>query len=364
MRSLKYIAIILSLLWPQLPKAQESFRPLAAGVTYHYGFILAHRNDVKSLVTDYTRITEFSFIKQFNGDNDWHIKYAYPYFGLSLMHFNFGNPEHLGNGFALMAFYNFPLIRKGDFEFLFKLGFGPGYIEKVFDREDNFQNVALSTHFNGFAFGNFNMQYTFNKRILASAGFSISHFSNASAQKPNLGINIPALNAGIAYRFNETEKKGRDENYTFEYDKKWNHDLIFSFGRNRKEIGGDQFIATDLTYNYSRLFGFKTRLGIGADLFYNSAHENYTTDGGDYLKNGSDVLQGGLHLAYTLQVDQLGVYVNMGAYLYDKYKDDGPIYHRFGIRYWLMEKFILNLSMRTHWAVADHVELGVGYRIK
>ena len=100
MKLLKYIVFGIFLLSYGRSKAQETMRQYEAGVTYHYGYILA---------------------KQGNGKHDWHVKYNYPYFGLSTMFFDFGNPEQLGKGFSLMAFYNFPIVRKRNFEFLFKL---------------------------------------------------------------------------------------------------------------------------------------------------------------------------------------------------------------------------------------------------
>jgi hypothetical protein len=362
MKLLKYIAFALFLISVSQSRAQESMRQYEAGMTYHYGYILAHRDNVKALVKDYTKILEVSLFKQGNGDKDWHVKYNYPYFGISTMFFDFGNPEQLGKGFSLMAFYNFPLIRKRNFEFLFKLGFGPGYIEKVFDRVENYGNIVVSTHWNGFAFGNFNMRYKIKNRIVASAGLSVSHFSNASASKPNLGVNIPALNAGVTYKFGEVEKSDRSAGYVYEYSKDWSHDVIFAFGRKRQTIGGDMYKVFDVAYSYSKLFGFKTRLGFGADMFYNESHKGFESEDGMILESNGDIFQGGLNIGYALNISDLNIFVNMGAYLYDQYKEDGPIYHRFGMRYLMYDHFILNLSMKTHWAVADHVEMGLGYR--
>jgi hypothetical protein len=39
-------------------------------------------------------------------------------------------------------------------------------------------------------------------------------------------------------------------------------------------------------------------------------------------------------------------------------------FHRIGSRYALNDKFILNLSLKTHFAVADFVEFGIAYKIK
>ena len=54
---------------------------------------------------------------------------------------------------------------------------------------------------------------------------------------------------------------------------------------------------------------------------------------------------------------------NMGHYLYNGWKDDGNIYHRICLNYYF-EKLFICLNLKTHYARADMVELGVGYRIK
>lgn len=361
-KTVKYIAFISTQWLFSQAIAQDKMMSWHSEINYHYGYIIAHRNDVAVLVKDYTRITEFNISRQFNGKEEWQEKYNYPYLGAGLMIFDFGNDEQLGKGISLMAFYTFPLVRSENFEFSFKLGFGPGYVEKVFDIEDNYKNFAVSTHFNGFAHGNFTGRFTVKDHLTLSAGLSINHFSNASAKKPNLGINIPALNAGIGYRFKETDRVVREENYSFVFNKKWNHDVILAAGRKRNSIEGDLFKTFSLSYSLTKHVSFKSKFGAGTDLFYNTAHEGEESGDGTEITTAADILQAGLHFSYALQVDDLSVFINQGIYLYSPYKEDGSLYNRFGIRYLLFEHLILNLSMKTHFAVADHVEMGLGYR--
>ncbi len=335
-----------------------------AEAIYHYGFLVAHRSNVAVLVKDYSRSMEFSFARKFNGTKDWEEKYAYPYAGVSLMILDFGNPEQMGQGYSLFGYYNFPLFSSEKFEFCFKIGLGPGYVTKVFDKEENYKNQVVSAHINGFAYGNFNARYTFAERYTLSGGVSISHFSNAAARKPNLGINVPAVNLGLGYRFKESEKVKRDENYAYEFDKSWNHDLVASFGRKTNDIEGPEYGIFSLAYALTRRFSFKSRLGGGADVFYNSAHEGLVATDGDTISGGSEILQVGVNISYMLQINRLGLFFNQGFYIYDQYKRDGDLYHRMGLRYNATDQIILNVSMKTHWAVADHVEFGIGYRFK
>lgn len=362
MTALKYIAFISTIFWTFTSFGQDKIMSFNAGATYHAGYIIAHRNDVAVLVKDYTRAVELSFSKRFNGEKDWEYKYARPYFGGSLMYFDFGNPEQLGKGFSLFGFYNFPLTQGENFELNFKLGFGPGYVEKVFDKDENYKNFAVSTHFNGFAYGNLNARYTFADHYALNLGISISHFSNAAAKKPNLGMNIPALNLGMVYRFHEVEKIERDVNFKAEVNKDWIHEVIVSGGRTSKSILGENYPTFSAVYDVSRHVSIKSRFALGADIFCNTALVDENNPKGDEIENNMDATQIGTHFGYYLQVDKLAIFINQGVYLRSKYKEDGFLYNRFGFRYLAWEGVIFNISMKTHFAVADHVELGLGYR--
>ena len=363
MKAVKYISFLLTLLGSHILYAQEKAAAWESGFIYHFGYLSAHRNDLYGMVRDYSRIAEFNFAKKFNGEKDWEIKYNYPDAGIAFMYFDFGNPEQLGRGASLMGFVNFPLVRSGKFAMKFKLGFGSGYVEKVFDIVDNYKNYAVSTHFNGFAHGNLTAQWQPLNHLGISCGLSISHFSNASAKKPNLGMNIPAVNAGIQYRFGKSELRTRADDYVFDFNRKWNHDFILSFGRKSSEIGGDRYGIADIAYSASKSITFKSTIAGGADVFYNTAHDGEEGKNGEALDGAGDILQAGVNVGYMLLVDRMGVYINQGVYLYTKYDEDGMLYHRFGIRYFMLDHFVLNLSMKTHFAVADHVELGIGYRL-
>jgi hypothetical protein len=205
-------------------------------------------------------------------------------------------------------------------------------------------------------------RYTFKEKYFLSAGLSFSHFSNAAAKKPNGGLNIPAINAGVGYRFIEREKTIRGENYNYDYRKKWDHDLVIAFGRKSRSIESGKRAAFSTAYAASKHVSFKSKLGGGADLFYNSSHRGQEGSNGEELSSFSEVFQIGANISYTFQIDRLSIFVNQGIYVYTKYDEDGLIYNRFGFRYLVTKKLIINLSMKTHFAVADHVEWGIGYR--
>jgi hypothetical protein len=334
-----------------------------SALTVHRGYIYSHRNNMDVLVKGYTTIVEANFEKQFNGENDWEVKYGYPTMGGGILLYDFGNEEMLGKGVSLIAYYKFPVVNLGNFSLNAKAGFGPGFIQKVWDREDNYKNYAVSTHLNGFAYVNFLADYRISDHLGVNGGLSITHFSNAAAKKPNLGINILSLNGGVNYRFHPVEKKTRPADHEFVYSKKWEQDVLLTLGRKQSSIGDEKYSKVFVaSYDIGKHVSFKSKFGGGIDAFYNEAHKSTGPNDEKNLTTTPDVLQIGAKLSYTLQVSQFAFILNYGFYVYDKYKDDGSMYHRMALRYTFFEKMHVQLGLKTHWAVADHVEWTLGYR--
>ena len=360
----KYIAFLITmLLFAQISRAQETANKFEAGFNYHYGFLWGHRASIKVLTKGYANMMELSFYKKFTGENDWELKYKYPSLGGSFFYFDFGNPEQLGYGYSVLAFFDFPLVGNEKAALSFKIGTGPGFVSKHFDRKDNLKHWGLSTTVNGFAHLSLKGKFKITDHLNAAAGISLSHFSNASFKKPNLGINLPGVTAGLFYAFKPVELTPRKLKSEYSYAKNWNHDLVLNYGAKEKNpIGGSRHSVFSLNYSGSRHISFKSRLGAGLDFFYNTAHKNEPDANDEIITSPSDILQMGISAAYTLQISKFSIFFSPGIYYYTAYVDDGNFYTRMGIRYLVKDHLLLNISMKTHYAVADHSEFGIGYR--
>ena len=360
-RSIAIISLILALSSPST--AQEKTERYEAGFQYHYGFLWSHRSSLEVLDKGYIHSFELSFYRKFSGKEDWELKYKYPYVGYSFMYFDFGNPGQMGYGYSLFAYYDFPLAGNQNNSLDFKIGLGPGYVTKVFERNENIKHYGLSTKLNGFAQLSLKGRFRLYKGLKLQAGIALSHFSNASFKKPNLGINLPTATAGLTYGFSETQTTPKKEKSEYVYDKAWKHDIIFNYGmREKNPIGGDRYNVWALAYNASRSVTFKSRLGAGFDIFYNSSLKGQLTPGNDTIRTGSDILQLGISAIYSLDISHVSIVFNPGYYFRSAYRKDGSIYSRFAFRYRIGHHYIANLGMITHFAVADHVEFGIGYR--
>ena len=103
---------------------------------------------VVSLQKNHLNGLQFSILKTTSGAKAWQSQYNNPEIGVSLSGWNSGNKEQLGNAYAVIPYINFPLIKNNNHQFAIKFGWGVGYVEKIFDAEDNYKNIVIGSHLN------------------------------------------------------------------------------------------------------------------------------------------------------------------------------------------------------------------------
>jgi hypothetical protein len=275
----------------------------------------------------------------------------------------------LGKAGALFPYIDFPLISGERASLAFRAGSGFGWVEKPFDRLENPKNIAIGSRSNiTFSFmlhGKFDLP----GRWGVSAGLSFDHFSNMAVRMPNLGINLPSAQFGI-YR-GVGKARGLDEGVKSE-EKDPFEDMTGKLrgsvigGAGVKGVAppdGRLFPAVSFMGSLGQRVTAKSMLGGGMDLEWNaSLREVIVDDGGDSeelpLTHEGRV---GLKAAYTLVIDRLRLIGQWGVYLHNAHETEGPFYHRFGVRYDI-DRWIINGTLKTHFAKADHFEFGLGYR--
>ena len=111
---------------------------------------------------------------------------------------------------------------------------------------------------------------------------------------------------------------------------------------------------------------YKSSFGLGMDVMYNSSlkklMERFDTDNSGV--SSSDVFQLGAAFTYGLHFDRVVLRIQQGVYLRSKWKSDGSLYHRVMLRYAFNSHWQMHLGLKTHFATADHGELGLVYTLK
>ncbi len=338
---------------------------------FHYGFLIPHHIEMQ-LFNAHFMAYEISISKATFGWTRWEYMYNYPIIGISMWYSNLGNSEYFGSALAVYPFINFPLIKTLSSSFTFRVGFGLGYIEKPFDRIENYKNIAIGSHINAAA--NFMLEYSqkIGRRFIFSGGIGFVHFSNGSTKTPNYGINIPSVNAGLAFRLSKENKYLRKkllpELYPFEFDGKKFIDLNISLGfgiKNMKHEYGLTFYAYSLTANIYKQVSYKSKIGVGFE---------YSYDGTDYFtfnKNNEDeedeiskiqIARPGFHFAYELILSRVSLLLNLGFNFGGKQKTEGNLYEKVGVKYHITKKLFAHVTLKANGGRADYINYGLGYR--
>ena len=164
--------------------AQDTIaHPFSFYTGYHRGFLIAHRPLVAPLQEDKINGLEMALTKQTNGDRLWHHIYGFPEMGLSLSLWDLGNKRMLGKSVALIPYLDFPVIDGRRIALDLKFGWGAGFIQKNFDAEDNYKNVAVGSNLNFALILQPHIKVNLSQRISFTGGISLTHYSNAACQK-------------------------------------------------------------------------------------------------------------------------------------------------------------------------------------
>lgn len=326
---------------------------------------MQHRATIGHLITGYVPMYELNLVKPSDGSKLWHLENNKPDVGLCLSVIDFNNPKVLGHSISLAPFVEIPLNKKERASrLIFRTSWGISYLTKRFDIKGNHKNIAIGSNWNAFVQFRFQWNINITNKFRIEPGIGISHVSNGRMQVPNLGLNLISLNLGLTYKLSDPQTEITKVDSITKVKSK--HEILpwFSYGLNEKDPpGGPKLDAYTLSLNYFYNIRNTHKIGIGMDVFYEKSHvidlETFNIPHATF----ADELRTGIKFAYSYNMGHLSFPIEMGYYLISPFNDDGPIFHRFGFRYTGDKGLFLQVGMKSHWIVAYHFDLGIGYRI-
>ncbi|MDZ7847792.1 MAG: acyloxyacyl hydrolase [Owenweeksia sp.] len=182
--------------------------------------------------------------------------------------------QALGHTYALIPYVENTLpVTSGNIGFYYHLGLGLGYHSTIFDSIVNPANEALSTHFN-IAFDlRAGLEWQLNPSLRASLSVGVLHYSNGAVRKPNFGVNLTQLHAGLAYDFPHkltlpvtAEKDGFK-------DSEWL--LIITAGKRQVEGSTRFYPVQALSAERNWSLGRGDRFGVGLSYMNDAVWEEY-----------------------------------------------------------------------------------------
>lgn len=331
-----------------------------------FGTLLPHRAIMKHLHTGHANAFEVSYNFNTYGDKQFHSTFNYPQLGFALGIYDLGNQENIGLTYGLTPTASFPFSRN---KFLpqLKVGIGIGYVSKPFGHKRNYTNVAIGSYLNAAILLELEKSVCLSEKLKLYYSVSMMHYSNGAATLPNLGLNTLTINAGISYALGEKkelillEKSNFDKSIQFT-------PFVYGGWRENTIHKPRKYGVGILSIEFSKQINRKGNWLFGTDFGYNSSVEHldeleHLEENVDYLKKGSN-FQTGIFTGYGLQLNDVEILVQLGFYTYNQYKDRGLLYQRIALRKYFKDKWVANVGLKSHSAVAEYLEIGVGYKIR
>lgn len=333
-----------------------------------YGTVIQHTSKIGNLVSERPFFAEINLFKQASGYYKWHRINNFPFYGLCLNYETLGNIQKLGSSIAIAPYLEFPFHKKEkSILFKMKMAWGLAYITKRFDVENNHKNIAIGTHLNTFIQFRFLWQIKLSSYFFLNPNITFIHVSNCRFSVPNLGINTVYPSFGLVYNFKENKRYLSVQDSSS--DKTTKHEvLLFSaMGVNEVEPPtGEKLWAWSSGINYYYNIHQNQQIGAGTDVFYEQslAVESKKDDTSKVKYDFNNTFSSGIKLCYAYNFGRITPLLEMGYYVYmpNGRFPNGVFYHRLGCRYYFRKGLVAHFSLKTHFGVAYHIEVGIGYR--
>lgn len=354
MRTLFTFTILLLLFSETDAQEKESYK-YSVSATAEYGFLIAHHAEMNRLSTRYFPTFRLYLGHRTTGSKEWHQKYHFPELGVGAYFSPLMFNEQLGQAYAVFGYLKQIIGKKDKNNWMFRFGLGPGLVSSKFDAVDNNQNTAIGTNLNIFVFFEFQKSFRIAKNTDLNFGINGSHFSNTGMQMPNLGINLLSGQVSLLYRI-DNQKLDTDAIEAPEI-KKITQEVLVLLGRKQSEIEKAKSTIINPRYQAYYRLSFKSNIVGSADMFFEVV-DPYTYE----FQKEDNSFQAGLAIGYLLNMEQFQVMLQWGFYLYNNSADYESFYHRLGFKWVVSDHLLVNISLRTEWARARNVEIGVGWR--
>lgn len=338
----------------------QAQRPWSLGVRGHYGFLWPHRPSSWILVEEHAPAIEIFGEREVSGSQRWHHDYALPSYGVGALYTRMANPDRIGAAVRVLPYLFLPFTRGENSTVGIRLGWGVGYIAKPYDRIENTKQIAIGSRINTAL--QLMPEYRLTRgRLRMHAGIGIDHWSNGSVKLPNLGLNYLSANLGASYALAAPAPAVASRALSDHRDRlrEWSAVGACAVNETVRPLSG-QYTVFSLVGQRQWQLTSKSNVMVGMDVFNKGTLATVYPE----MKERDRIAytQFGLHGGYALGFGNGDLFLHVGAYVYTPVEDEAPVFHRLGCRYRTGRHLIWSIALKSHYAVADHWEFGLGYR--
>ncbi len=352
-----------------LCSSQEQKSPTFSSIDINYfiGNIALHNNSILHLITGHPEGVIVSWNKKTFGLNTWEQRYNYPDYGVSFSYQNLKN-EVLGNNYALYGHYNFYFFNRN---LMVRIGQGLAFTTNPYDKETNYKNIAFGTKLMSSTYMMINYK---KERVIDNIGFqaglSLIHYSNANVKAPNTSINSLTISAGMTYNFDDEDieyQYNLSDDARFAQPIKYN--VVFRSGVSESDVvGSGQFPFYIVSAYADKRLNRKSAIQFGVDAFFSNFlkeliyYESVSFPNRDIDPN-TDYKRLGVFVGHELFINKLSIVTQLGFYAYYPYDFEGRLYQRIGFKRYFGDKWFGAVTLKSHAAKAEAVEIGIGIRL-
>ena len=330
------------------------------GLKSHYGFIIAHSPELKSI----SQTNPFGFQAEMSklkvSDKAWKTCFCYGRTGYSFAYYNYNNPEVLGSSYNLNYFVEPYFTYKGPLKFSIRGSIGATYLTKVFDTTSNPTNVLFSTKLSFFLGLSLNLNYHINEKYALNLSGNYNHISNGGQKQPNKGMNFPTFSLGIDRILDYQRLLPKPDSI-----KRYNRSLKFYAGSFASLRSAS---STEESTNHPLIGGFANVLkplsvingvNAGVEFWYDWSDQKKAELSAISDSPFSSAITIGHHFSigdfYFLQ--QFGVYTTRPKNIQPKW-----LYQRYSLWYRIKGNWVIGASLIGYGRVADHMDGRLIYR--
>ena len=370
------------------------------GAEYLHGTIMKHNVHLENLVKRPVNGAKLAVEFQTMGEKPWHQYYRFPVIGLGGTYLDLGNPDMLGQVFALYPYINIPVIRTNYFMLNVKPGAGVSYATKTFRDATVYHpdgsvwldksNAAIGSHLNVYFSAGANIEIPVAAGFSLTAEYNWNHISNGSVIQPNSGINMLNTSVGLKYFPNYQNYQVPEKQELATLSRKFSFEATLAGGvRELYYKDNKMYPIASIALGAYRPFSDWYRMGLGLDAFYDGVFNGKTEFKRTYLTTDEfkNKIRIGVSWQNELMIGRLTAGLHLGLYLYDPIKnlepyeeakkglvskpliygydidkEDGWLYTRVVGRYAITDHFFASIALKTHLQKAEFIEWGLGCR--
>lgn len=350
--------------------AQELWAGIGVEVSPSFGKILRHSKKFPTQLPDLVTGVDVNVVYQTHGKKDWNQRRNFPLVGMGFMYTNYGIDSIYGKCFGLYPSLQLPLIRKGNFEWTIKAGFGLGYVTKRYNRVPTFDtiNTAIGSRMNNFSIFTTDFRYRINKHVDVQLGGYFTHISNAALKTPNLGVNSYGARIGVRY-FPVNSQPERITKELTPLKNRWLFQARLGLAlREAFSADGPTYPVYIISAFASKRYWSKNKAIIGLDYSY---HPNMYA----FLRNNEIAVgeekanswKSAVIVGNEFLFGRVGVLFQLGFYVKQYYIPEDFFYQKLGGNVYLLQneegilkELSLTILLKTHKFEAELTEVGIG----